>query len=104
MVLEEFHHELHGIGDETDQKLTNKYLDESMILFSLIHSNYSKQIDITFHESKDAAVFILHPTHDLIDSSYMERLYNDLQLNFFSRRYLVKVGMRGKDIEIKLVH
>lgn len=104
MVLEEFHHELHGIGDETDQKLTNKYLDESMILFSLIHSNYSKQIEISFHELKGGASFILHPTRDSIDISYMERLYNDLQLNFFSRRYLVQVGMKGKDIEIKLVH
>jgi hypothetical protein len=80
----------------------HKYFDEHILLYSLIHSNFS-DMTIDLKEDEDGCYYVLCPDRN-IDISYMEQFYNNISVNFFSHRYIVSSKLcDNKNIIIRFI-
>lgn len=99
MDLVEFHQAL--CSDQKPQAI-DKFFDQSICLYSLLDTNYSKDLDIKIHEKKNDCNFEIIPNHDNIDISYMEQMLTGLEVNYFSHRFVVSATKSDKGIIIHL--
>jgi hypothetical protein len=97
MRLEEFSN---YIKFKDKERELNQYFDEHLLLYSLLSDKFSDDLLIDLKEDKDGCYYILHPVEN-IDISYMKTFYNNLQLEFYSRKFIIEASMSKNNIKLR---
>ena len=76
----------------------SSHFDEHLALYSLLYAKFSDLI-IELKEDKHKCCYILKAINDA-DIKYMVEFYNDLPINFFSRKFIIEATMVKNSIHI----
>lgn len=102
MTLVEFQETLFsGLSQSKHQDLALRLADKNMVIYELLKSCFSNDIDISIHKNETGFFYRIHPSTDC-DFSYIQSCYNDITVSLYARNYFVNVWMDGRDICIKL--
>lgn len=102
MTLVEFHEILFsGLSQTKHQDLALRLADKNMVIYELLKSCFSTDINISIHKNKNEYFYRISPDKEC-DFSYIQSCYNDISVSLYAHNYSVNVWMDGRDICIRL--
>nr|DAS08476.1 MAG TPA: hypothetical protein [Caudoviricetes sp.] len=101
MTFAEFQRILYSDQSKINHQDQCRLLDENMVIYHLLKSCFSSNMNISIHENDSGFFYRISPNGDY-DISYLMSCYNDIRVTLYSHNYFVNVWMDGRDICIKL--
>lgn len=101
MTFVEFQEILYSNQNQINHQDRCRMLDENMVIYQLLKSCFSTNMNISVHQNDSGFFYRIHP-NDNFDLSYLISCYNDIKVTLYSHNYFVNVWMEDRDICIKL--